>query len=494
MTDIQTDAQAGLRRTLGTTGSATIAAASIAATTSIGVGMGALASAAGMQAPAMLLIGFLPILGIAAAFARLNRVEPNCGNGYVWVRRSLGPWLGFVTGWINLAGGVIYGSYATVLTGSVVLQCANQAGWSGIGSLRLNPDSTAQSTLTGFLVLSATVWVAVTGISRVAKLQGAFLAFEYAVLIVFCGWAIVRGPRPFSWSWLDPFATSGLSSIAQGVVVAVYFYWGWDSAFGVTEESRGHRETARGGYLALLVTLGLFVYCSIALQRMMSLPELIDNGPQAITVLGRKLAGDPIALLPPLALLASAISAIQSGLVPAVRSTLAMGRDGTLGKRWSQVSPRHGTPLAGTVLIACVGGAIALAALTVPNLNQVVIAVADSIGLIVSIYYGITALACAVRFKAGRGTAFLTATALPAISGTCLLAVGALLAYDYATMSDGIAFNANNGWFLLVVPIAIIGSGIVMAAIAKWVRKSPYFQRDLADSETSTAGEAQPFA
>ncbi|HEU5429778.1 MAG TPA: APC family permease [Actinocrinis sp.] len=484
-----------MRRSLGTWGSAAIAASSIAATTSIGVGMGALASAAGAQAPAIVLIAFLPILGIATAFARLNRVEPNCGNGYVWVRQSLGPWLGFVTGWINLAGAVIYGSYATVLTGSVVLQTVTQAGWDSIGSLTLDPNSTAQSTIAGFLVLSATVWVAVTGIRRVARLQIAFLVFEYTVLIVFCGWAILRGKQPFSWSWLNPFATSGPMALAQGLVVAVYFYWGWDSAFGATEESRSQRHTERGGYLALFATLGLFVYCIIALQRVMPLPELILGGQQALTTLGDKLASDPIALLPPLALLVSAISSIQSGLVPTVRSTLAMGRDGTLGKSWAKVHPRRGTPLIGTVAIACVGGAIALASLAMPSLNKAVIAVANSIGLIVSIYYGLTALACAVRFKNERGRAVLTAAVVPAVSGLCLLGAGGLLIYNYATTSSSFAVDPDNGWFLLVMPTLIIGSGLVMAAVAKWGRKSPYFQRDhvpVSSAPTLQTATAEP--
>jgi len=469
-----TETQAGLRRSLGTVATGAIAAASIAATTSIGVGMGALAAAVGNRGPAVLLLAFVPILGIAVAFSRLNRVEPNCGNGYTWVRTALGPWLGFVTGWINLAGSVIYGAYATALTGSVILQFAGQAGLTRIGRLTLNPDSTLQSTLLGFVVVAAAVWFAITGIRHVAGVQTALLVFEYAVLLVFSGWALVKGTHAFQWSWLSPVGVAGL---AQGLVVAVYFYWGWDSAFGVTEETRGSRETSRGGYLSLFVTLGLFLYCAVALQRMMSVSELVNDGPQAITLLGSKLAKNPVALLPPLALLASAVSSLQAGLVPTVRGAFAMGRDRTLGRVWGKVSPRYGTPVAGTLIIAAASALIAVGSMAITALSQVVIAVADSIGLIVSLYYGITAVACAVRFRSVRGLELLPSVVLPALSGACLLGTGGYLGYQYATMSSGFAFNPGNGWFLLAVPAAIIASGFGMAAVAKWGRKSPYFGR-----------------
>jgi hypothetical protein len=38
------------------------------------------------------------------------------------------------------------------------------------------------------------------------------------------------------------------------------------------------------------------------------------------------------------------------------------------------------------------------------------------------------------------------------------------------------AFDAENGKFLVVVPIAIIAAGLVVSAWSKWVRKAPYFR------------------
>ena len=54
-----------------------------------------------------ILITTIPMLLIAFAYYRLNLWEQNCGASYVWVGRSISPYLGFMVGWIMLAGYVL---------------------------------------------------------------------------------------------------------------------------------------------------------------------------------------------------------------------------------------------------------------------------------------------------------------------------------------------------------------------------------------------------
>ncbi|MCQ4212112.1 APC family permease [Streptomyces longispororuber] len=468
----------GLSRSLGVVDGIAVAASSTAATTSIGIGMGSLAATVGLQAPAILLVAFVPILGIATAYARLNRDEQNMGSGYVWVGRSLGPWLGFLTGWVTLVGTLIFMAYTTAVTGSVFLQFAVKAHLETVGGLRLDPNSTALSTVVGLVVLAAVTVTAVTGIRKATRLQTWLLVFEYAVLLGFCGWALVTGSHGFSWSWLNPLDIHDGTGFAQGLVLAVFFFWGWDAAFSVTEETGDVRDAGRGGFIALFTMLALFLYGSLAFQREMSLPELVEQGPQALTHLGAKLADEPWATLPLLALLFSAVASLQSSVIPTARGLLAMGRDRTMGPVWTKVSPRYGSPAAGTVLVTAISAGLALLALAIPKLNEMILAAVNSIGLVVALYYGLTALACAVRFRGMLRTAprqALRAVVAPGLSGLALLGIGAYLARDYATMSDRFELSPDNGWFMLSVPAAIVVSGVVMAAVAKYRRRSPYF-------------------
>ena len=45
----------------------------------------------GAQAPAILLVAFVPMLFIAAAYYYLNRADPDCGTTFTWVTRAIGP-------------------------------------------------------------------------------------------------------------------------------------------------------------------------------------------------------------------------------------------------------------------------------------------------------------------------------------------------------------------------------------------------------------------
>ncbi|MFG2029868.1 APC family permease [Streptomyces sp. NPDC048825] len=468
----------GLHRSLGVVDGVAIAASSTAATTSIAIGMGTIATIVGLQAPALLLLAFLPVLGIATAYARLNRSEPNCGNGYTWVGKSLGPWPGFLTGWVTIAGSVIFCAYTSAVMGSVVLTFANKAGLHSLAGIALDPSSTGVSTAVGLVLLLGLTALAVTGMRATTRFQFALLVFEYTVLLAFCGWALITGEQSFSFSWFNPFEISDGTAFAQGMVLAVFFFWGWDAAFSVTEETKSPGDSARGGLIALFAMLGLFLFASVAFQREMSLTELIENGPQALPYLGQKLAAEPWATLPLVALMFSAAASVQSTLIPTARGLLAMGRDRTMGPLWTRVHPRYGTPAAGTIVVLSIAAVIALLAVGIPRLSDMLLAAVNSIGLLVALYYGLTALACAVRFRSslhdGLRTAVL-AVGVPAVSGLMLLGLGGYLGYSYLTMSDHFELSPDNGWFMFSLPTFIILVGLGMAAVAKYVRRSPYF-------------------
>jgi amino acid transporter len=463
---------------LGTVESVVIAASSIAATSSIGIGMGVIAAVVGLHLPGVMLLGFLPIIGIAFGYSRLNQVEPNCGNGYVWVGRILNPWLGFLTGWVNIVGGIVFLSYTTTLTGSALQQLASQAHLDRIARLALNPDSTVQSTLVGAVVLIAVTVTAATGVAAAARLQRYLLVFEYMVLLGFCGYGLFAGAHPFSLSWFNPFAAPSFSALVQGLVLSVFCYWGFDASFSVTEEVGDPRQASRGGVISLLIMLALFLLAGTAFQRVLSLPELTDHGTQGLTYFGDLLAKQPLATLPLVALTFSLVASLQAGVIPTVRGMFAMSRDRTLGTVWSRVHPTLGTPAAGTVLVGVVAALVAALSSVIPKVSQLINATVNAIGIVVALYYALTALAAAARFRgllrSDRGRTAVAVVA-PALSAVALLSIGGYLCWTFYTASDHYQLDANNGWFELSVVAVILLTGLLAAAWAKWVRHSLYF-------------------
>lgn len=467
-----------LRTSLGLFGGIAIAASSTAATTSIGIGIGVIAGVVGLHLPAVFLIAFLPVLGIAGAYAKLNRVEPNAGNGYVWVGSSVTPWLGFMVGWVNILATALFLAYTTAVTGSAMIQTAGEAGLRRVGNVELDAGSTAQTAALGLAMLAAVTIIAVIGVRVVARLQTALLIFEYLVLVGFCGYGIVAGSHPFSLSWFNPFEVPSASALAQGLMLCVFCYWGFETAFTLNEEVRNPRDAARAGITTLVMMLSLFLLGSVAFERVLSEDELAGHGAEALTFFGDRLAAMPLSILPAIALMFSAVASLQAGVIPTARSMFAMSRDRTLGARWSHVSARYGTPDAATLAVGLLSGAIVAAALVIPRLNDMVTATVSGIGIVVAFTYALIALAAAARFRGLLGAGprqALQAVVIPAVSATALFALGCYLCWSFYTSTDHFEANADNGWFLLLIPTTLVITGVIAAAWAKWVRRSPYF-------------------
>ncbi len=467
-----------LRTSVGVTGTAVIAMANTAPTLSIGIGLGLISLDVGAAVPAMVLLAVLPILGIALAFSRLNRSERNIGASYTWVGRTLSPWLGFQCGWVSLVGSTIYLAYGSQVCGSMMLTFANECHWRSVFGLDLNPASIATTTVVGLVALIGLTYLAIRGTDLVARIQTPLITFEYLVLIGFCGYAIIAGSHPVTLSEFNPLTAPSVKLAATGLILCVYCFWGWDSAFTLTEETRSPRDSARAGFGSIFLMLGLFLLAAIGFERYFSLSSMGAHGSQLLPYLGTQIARQPLAALPLLALLFSSVASLQTGVLPNARGAMAMGRDRTLGRIWTRVSPKYGSPAVGSLLIAGVAAAIAVLGIGVGTLNQFVEAMATSVGILVSAYYGLAGLACAWRFRRELRAGLLTALAavvLPAVSALILLGLGAFLAISEWQESPGFALNAMNGRFLAVVPFSVIVAGIALSAWAKWGRRSRYF-------------------
>src|SRR6187455_890921 len=88
----------GLKKdALGFVSSLVIGVASTAPGYSLAATLGFIVAVAGigLQAPAVLLVSFIPMLCIAFAYNYMNRADPDCGTTFAWTTRGLGPHLGW---------------------------------------------------------------------------------------------------------------------------------------------------------------------------------------------------------------------------------------------------------------------------------------------------------------------------------------------------------------------------------------------------------------
>jgi amino acid transporter len=442
-----------------------IGVASTAPAYSLSATLGYVAQDVGDKAPIIMLLAFVPMLFISYAYKELNNVDPDCGTSFTWVARAFGRHLGWVTGWVIVAADVI-----------VMANLADTAGiytFSLFGS-DLSNNQTAV-TLVGsiwILVMTAIAWI---GIELSARTQVILLGLELLILAVFAVVALIAvysskagdlAIHP-SWSWFSPFG-GGLtfSTLSAGFLLAVFIYWGWDSAVTVNEESQNARLTpGRAAVLSTLVLLVTYLLVSVAAQAYAGVGDKDlglanpENQDDVLSGLGTAVLGGWGAKLLFLAVLSSAAASTQTTILPTARTTLSMAAYKALPKAFGNVHPRYQTPTVSTWAMGIVSLLfyVGLTWISPGSLGDLI----AGLGLLIAFYYGLTGFASAWYFRRELLTsarAFFLKGLLPFLGGVILLAAFIKTAIDsYATDFGDTAPFGIGGVFLLGIGSIVIG-------------------------------------
>jgi amino acid transporter len=494
-----TPESAGLKRgALGLWDDVVIAVSSTAPAYSIGTTLAALALAVALAGPAAIWVGFLPVTGIAIAYYYMNRAQPNCGTSYTWTSKALHPSLGFLSGWVVILTDILFMSFAAPQCGQAFLQLLNAWGLTSLGPITLDSGNTTAAVIFGVVFLAIVTYMVVVGIQLAAKLQWVLLTIEYLIVLGFSILGFFHGGgSPLSFDWFNPF-TLALGGLSAGVVISVFFYWGWDTASTVNEETEGATENpGRAGIIGMFALLVLFLVACTSIQMVLTPKELQDNASTTLTAFADKLVGNQWGSLAILAFLSSTIATLQTTLLPSARTAFSMGRDGMLGKIWAKIDPRWNTPAIGTIIMGAISAVIALASLGLgSSLGAVVTAGVTSIGLLVAFYYGLVGIACAVYYRrafAGSVKGLIFAGIVPVVSALILFGLAGYLIYQDWTSTDTFAFDATNGKFNVLVPVAVLLAGIPALIYAVLARHPSYFNlpTESADADALSAGAAR---
>jgi amino acid transporter len=92
---------------IGAIGGAVIGISCIAPAYTLTSGLGPTISEVGVHTPAVLLIGFVPMLLVVFGYRELNTAMPDSGTTFTWATRAFGPWLGWMGGWGLVAATVL---------------------------------------------------------------------------------------------------------------------------------------------------------------------------------------------------------------------------------------------------------------------------------------------------------------------------------------------------------------------------------------------------
>ena len=439
----------GLRKdALGLTHAVAIGVAGTAPSYSIAASTAALVGAVGALAPASLLYCGLIMIGITFAFIHLNSAYPDSGASYAWVGRVLHRDLGFITGWAVLVSSALFMVSATVPAATATL-------------LLVAPDlATSKVHVIGvaacwLIVVSVVV---VRGMHVTGVVQTVMTTIEITVLAGLSIAALVQyGPAladHLSWRAFSPAAFTP-ESFAAGAVIALFFFWGWDVTLNVSEETTDSGRTpGLAASLAMVVIVGAFMALALVTLAVLSEPEIQASGSGILFAVAEKLVPRPWSYLAVIAVMLSSVGTLETSLLQFARTLFAKARAGEMHKRWSLVHARWRTPHLATYLIVALGLTLLALSLAYPDVDAILKASINAIGLEIAFYYGLTAMACAWHFRHTRSPkVFVLAVAWPAASGLTLWGAAALAARSMDVPTLTIGFG---GLLAGLVPLAWI--------------------------------------
>jgi amino acid transporter len=408
---------------IGLLSSIVIGVASTAPGYSLAAVLGGISAEVGEKAPVIMLIAFVPILFISYAYKSLNAETPDCGTNFTWAAKVFGPRTGWLSGWaLIMADIIVMASLAEIAALYTYSLFGIEAGEGAVVALGIG----------WILVMTFIAW---RGIELSARTQYFLLAAELAVLAIFSVvalWQVYAGTAGDqaitpSLSWFNPIGLS-FSALSAGFLLAVFIYWGWDSAVAANEETTDpHVNPGRAAVLSTVVLVLTYVVVTVAAQAFSGVgtegiglanPEHTDD---VLGVTGEAAMGSWGVKLLIIAVLTSAAASTQTTILPTARGTLAMAAYKALPKTFATVHPRFQTPSVSTWAMGIVSAVFygGLYFLSTAAMYDLIL----SIGLLIAFYYGLTGFASAWAFRSQVGTglkAALQKVILPFLGGVIL--------------------------------------------------------------------------
>src|SRR3954471_1000137 len=460
----------GLKQgTVGLLGSVVIGIASTAPAYSLAATLGFVVIVVGVKAPSIMLLAFVPMYLVATAYSELNKRDPDCGTTFTWAARAFGPRTGWMGGWGVVAADVIVMANLAQIAGSYGFQLF------GLDSLA---ESTFWTTVAGVVWIVVMTYICYRGLEVSARVQYVLLTVEVVVLIAFAAYAlygVYSGSAPDgsihpSLSWLWP---SGLdwSSFTEAILLAIFIYWGWDTAVSINEESDDPGRTpGRAGIISTLLLLATYAVVSIATVAFAGVGTSgiglgnEANADDVFNAIGPAVFGDDVvgkafeALLI-ISVLTSASASTQTTILPTARTSLSMGAYRAIPAMFARIHPRYLSPSVSTVWM----GALSIAfyvGLTLVSDNVLQDSIL-AVGIMIAFYYGMTGFACAWEFRHDLKTPrdVLMRCVIPLLGGILLLGVFIEACIQYADPDYGytVLFGVG-GVFVIGIGTLVLGA------------------------------------
>lgn len=277
------------------------------------------------------LIAGLFVLPALLSKAELATAMPVAGGTYSYVERSMGPWMGTITGlgnWFTLSAKT---AFALV----------------GLGGY-LTIFSDAEPMTVSLMILAVMITLNILGASKAALLQSIIVFACVAGLLFF----VASGTMTANTALQDPALPKGAMGILGGAGFVFVSYAGVTKICSVAEEVKNPERNiplamflAQGTVMTLYALVSWVITANVPYESMAN-----DVAPMATAAkaIGGRSAEVGVAILA----IAALSSMCNAGVMASARDPFAMSRDRIFPRLFSAIQPKFGTPVFAILLTA----------------------------------------------------------------------------------------------------------------------------------------------
>ena len=285
----------------------------------------------------IILIVITPIiwaLPVALMTAELSTALPEEGGYYIWVKRALGPFPGFMCGWLSWLYSIVDAALYPLLFATYLSK--NIEVWTG------HPVSNLFQLGTAIAIILIVTGINIRGIKSVG------IASTILSIVIVAPFALMLARSGFHIPQLHPVKWSG-GALSIGLATVMWNYLGWDNLSTVAGEVENPQKSFPRS-LAISITLVTLVYLLPILATIGTSPDqkLWTDG--SWPTIAARAAGPWVGSLVLFGGLASVMAMFSSQMLASSRIPAVLAEDGYLPKSLSKVNEKFGTPIRSILL------------------------------------------------------------------------------------------------------------------------------------------------
>lgn len=284
-----------------------------------------------------LLIAAILSIFIGLCYAELCSAMPKAGGEYIFVKRGLKRFPGFLTGWILVL------AYASMMPGECII----------IGKLVNGINPSFSPSLTGAIVAVVFTIINLLGVRISGRIQFLFALILFGGILVYFGASIPK----LEASNFQPFFGRGIGGVAMMIPIAMLGFMGFDILPQAAEEIDAPiRKMVFLIPLAIVFVAFFYIIVNIANAGLQPWEELA-NSTESVPIIGPVTIamGESGATIIMLAGICGLLTTMNAFMLGGSRLLMAMALDKELPSPFAYVHPKFGTPTVGLIFLGAMG-------------------------------------------------------------------------------------------------------------------------------------------